>query len=68
MKRRGFWRSLGLLGFSGRNSFARTACRDGGPTSLLDLGEAPLVERLVCIAGVEEGELGVILFLLTDTI
>jgi hypothetical protein len=68
MKRGRFWRSLGLLGLGSSNSFARTSCRDSGPTSLLDLGEAPLIETLVGIAGVQEGEFRVILFLLTDTI
>lgn len=60
--------SLGFLRFWRRRRFSRSSCRNCGPSSLLDLVESPSVEWCIGIAWVQEGELGVALFLFADAV
>jgi hypothetical protein len=68
-----FWGLLGACGllglWSGGGGRARCAAgRDGGASTLLDLFEAPGIESEVRVDGIEEGELGVMLFFLADAL
>lgn len=60
---------LGRLWLPGSGGgFLRSTSCDRAPSTFLNLGESPSVEGGVGVAGVQEGEFGIILFLVANAI